>query len=70
MGLAEAKAKKEDLMRSVSHFINGQSVTRADGVTRPVCACGDLNEYGEDGIRFFTRTKVVTQRWPHGGPAT
>jgi malonate-semialdehyde dehydrogenase (acetylating)/methylmalonate-semialdehyde dehydrogenase len=31
---------------------------------------GDLNQYGEDSIRFFTRTKVVTQRWPHGGPAT
>ncbi len=28
----------------------------------------DLNQYGEDSIRFFTRTKVVTQRWPHGGP--
>jgi malonate-semialdehyde dehydrogenase (acetylating) / methylmalonate-semialdehyde dehydrogenase len=31
-------------------------------------AFGDLNQYGEDSIRFFTRTKVVTQRWPHGGP--
>jgi malonate-semialdehyde dehydrogenase (acetylating)/methylmalonate-semialdehyde dehydrogenase len=28
-------------------------------------AFGDLNQYGEDSIRFFTRTKVVTQRWPH-----
>lgn len=25
---------------------------------------GDLNQYGMDGIRFFTRTKTVTQRWP------
>ncbi|MBJ7418316.1 MAG: hypothetical protein JHC88_23185, partial [Niveispirillum sp.] len=25
---------------------------------------GDLNQYGTDGIRFFTRTKTVTQRWP------
>ncbi|MGO9437376.1 MAG: CoA-acylating methylmalonate-semialdehyde dehydrogenase [Terracidiphilus sp.] len=33
-------------------------------------AFGDLNQYGEDSIRFFTRTKVVTQRWPHGGPVT
>lgn len=32
-------------------------------------AFGDLNQYGEDSIRFFTRTKVVTQRWPPGGPA-
>jgi malonate-semialdehyde dehydrogenase (acetylating)/methylmalonate-semialdehyde dehydrogenase len=28
---------------------------------------GDLNQYGLDGVRFFTRTKVVTQRWPRGG---
>jgi malonate-semialdehyde dehydrogenase (acetylating)/methylmalonate-semialdehyde dehydrogenase len=27
-------------------------------------AFGDLNQYGQDGVRFFTRTKVVTQRWP------
>jgi malonate-semialdehyde dehydrogenase (acetylating)/methylmalonate-semialdehyde dehydrogenase len=33
-------------------------------------AFGDLNQYGEDSIRFFTRTKVVTQRWPHGGLPT
>lgn len=30
---------------------------------------GDLNQYGMDGIRFYTRTKTVTQRWPKGGPA-
>jgi malonate-semialdehyde dehydrogenase (acetylating) / methylmalonate-semialdehyde dehydrogenase len=30
-------------------------------------AFGDLNQYGEDSIRFFTRTKVVTQRWPSTG---
>jgi len=33
-------------------------------------AFGDLNQYGEDSIRFFTRTKVVTQRWPHSRPVT
>ncbi len=33
-------------------------------------AFGDLNQYGEDSIRFFTRTKVVTQRWPHSGSTT
>jgi malonate-semialdehyde dehydrogenase (acetylating)/methylmalonate-semialdehyde dehydrogenase len=27
---------------------------------------GDLNQYGMDGVRFFTRTKTVTQRWPQG----
>src|SRR4029077_261967 len=25
---------------------------------------GDLHMYGPDGIRFYTRTKVVTSRWP------
>ncbi|MET7639432.1 CoA-acylating methylmalonate-semialdehyde dehydrogenase [Streptomyces sp. NPDC005438] len=28
---------------------------------------GDLNQYGEDSIRFCTRTKTVTSRWPAGG---
>ncbi len=28
---------------------------------------GDLNQYGMDGVRFYTRTKTVTQRWPTGG---
>jgi malonate-semialdehyde dehydrogenase (acetylating) / methylmalonate-semialdehyde dehydrogenase len=28
---------------------------------------GDLNQYGLDGVRFYTRTKTVTQRWPGGG---
>ncbi|MDR0779236.1 MAG: CoA-acylating methylmalonate-semialdehyde dehydrogenase [Pseudomonadales bacterium] len=32
-------------------------------------AFGDLNQYGQDGIRFFTRTKTVTARWPKGGVA-
>jgi acyl-CoA reductase-like NAD-dependent aldehyde dehydrogenase len=32
-------------------------------------AFGYFNQYGEDSIRFFTRTKVVTQRWPHGEAA-
>jgi malonate-semialdehyde dehydrogenase (acetylating)/methylmalonate-semialdehyde dehydrogenase len=28
---------------------------------------GDMNQYGMDGVRFYTRTKTVTQRWPKGG---
>jgi hypothetical protein len=24
----------------------------------------DLHMYGPDGIQFYTRTKVVTERWP------
>ncbi len=31
-------------------------------------AFGDHNQYGMDSIRFFTRTKTVTQRWPGTGP--
>jgi len=27
----------------------------------------DLNQYGTDSVRFFTRTKVVTQRWAGDG---
>lgn len=29
-------------------------------------AFGDLNQYGEDGVRFYTKTKTVTTRWPSG----
>ncbi|MGV9752880.1 CoA-acylating methylmalonate-semialdehyde dehydrogenase [Nocardia farcinica] len=28
---------------------------------------GDLNQHGPDSIRFYTKTKTVTQRWPDGG---
>ena len=28
---------------------------------------GDLNQYGMDGVRFYTRQKIVTQRWPVSG---
>jgi malonate-semialdehyde dehydrogenase (acetylating)/methylmalonate-semialdehyde dehydrogenase len=28
---------------------------------------GDLAAYGPDGIRFYTRRKTITQRWPAGG---
>ncbi len=30
---------------------------------------GDAHAYGTDGVRFFTRGKVVTSRWPAGSPA-
>ncbi len=29
-------------------------------------AFGDLNQYGTDGVRFYTKVKTVTQRWPDG----
>ena len=28
---------------------------------------GDLSTYGPDSIRFYTRRKTITQRWPAGG---
>ena len=28
---------------------------------------GDVDQYGMEGLRFWTRTKKVTQRWPDGG---
>ena len=27
---------------------------------------GDLNQHGPDSIRFYTRTKTITSRWPSG----
>ena len=30
---------------------------------------GDTHMYGPDGIHFYTRTKVVTTRWPEAGPS-
>ena len=27
---------------------------------------GDLNQHGPDAIRFYTRTKTITSRWPSG----
>ena len=27
---------------------------------------GDLNQHGPDSIKFWTRTKTVTTRWPSG----
>ncbi|MBS1220001.1 MAG: mmsA1, partial [Proteobacteria bacterium] len=28
---------------------------------------GDLYAYGPDSVRFYTRRKTVSQRWPAGG---
>ncbi len=30
---------------------------------------GDLHVHGMDGVRFYTRTKAVTTRWPDDGSA-
>jgi malonate-semialdehyde dehydrogenase (acetylating)/methylmalonate-semialdehyde dehydrogenase len=28
---------------------------------------GDLHAYGPDGVRFYTKRKTITQRWPSAG---
>ena len=28
---------------------------------------GDLHAYGPDGVRFYTKRKTITQRWPSSG---
>ncbi|MEJ7777675.1 MAG: CoA-acylating methylmalonate-semialdehyde dehydrogenase [Sphingomicrobium sp.] len=28
---------------------------------------GDVNQHGMEGVRFWTKTKTITQRWPDGG---
>ena len=29
---------------------------------------GDMNAYGEEGVRFYTRQKSIMQRWPESTP--
>ena len=29
-------------------------------------AFGDANQHGMEGVRFWTKTKTITQRWPDG----
>jgi malonate-semialdehyde dehydrogenase (acetylating)/methylmalonate-semialdehyde dehydrogenase len=29
-------------------------------------AFGDVNQHGPEGIRFYTKVKTITQRWPEG----
>lgn len=33
-------------------------------------AFGDINQHGMEGVRFWTKTKTVTQRWPDGSALT
>ena len=30
-------------------------------------AFGDTNQHGMEGVKFFTKVKTITQRWPDGG---
>jgi malonate-semialdehyde dehydrogenase (acetylating) / methylmalonate-semialdehyde dehydrogenase len=29
---------------------------------------GDIDQHGPEGVRFWTKNKKITQRWPDGGP--
>jgi malonate-semialdehyde dehydrogenase (acetylating)/methylmalonate-semialdehyde dehydrogenase len=29
-------------------------------------AFGDMNQHGPEGVRFYTKVKTVTSRWPTG----
>ena len=31
-------------------------------------AFGDVNQHGMEGVRFWTKVKTITQRWPDGSP--
>ena len=31
-------------------------------------AFGDVNQHGMEGVRFWTKVKTITQRWPDGAP--
>ncbi len=31
-------------------------------------AFGDTNQHGMEGVRFWTKVKTITQRWPDGSP--
>ncbi|MGJ3649269.1 CoA-acylating methylmalonate-semialdehyde dehydrogenase [Sphingomonas sp. GlSt437] len=31
-------------------------------------AFGDINQHGPEGVRFWTKIKTITQRWPDGAP--
>lgn len=33
-------------------------------------AFGDTNQHGMEGVKFYTKVKTVTQRWPDGGVTT
>jgi malonate-semialdehyde dehydrogenase (acetylating)/methylmalonate-semialdehyde dehydrogenase len=30
-------------------------------------AFGDINQHGPEGVRFYTKVKTITARWPKGG---
>jgi hypothetical protein len=44
-------------MRTIEHWINGSPSPAGSSRTTPI--------HGPEGVRFYTREKVVTSRWPH-----
>jgi len=43
--------------------VNGGHVWQAGEI---LSHFGDLNQHGPDSVRFYTKTKTVTSRWPSG----
>ena len=53
-----------DLMRRI--WVEGDERVDRTGVgTRSLF--GDLHAYGPDAVRFYTKRKTITQRWPSAG---
>ena len=49
----------------IAHYIYSRGT--ANG--KRVQGFGDIGQYGQEGLRFWTKTTVVTQRWPDGTAA-
>jgi len=58
---AVAIADATDVDRAVGEVGRGIEVV---DFARKDSLFGDLHMHGADGVRFFTRTKAVTERWP------
>jgi hypothetical protein len=54
-------------LRTVQHWIGGVATAGTSSRTAPVWnpATGESHVHGPEGVRFYTRAKVVTSRWPH-----
>ena len=49
-------------MSNIHHLINGKHIAIGGGWKRSLF--GDIHAYGPDGVRFYSRRKAITQRWP------
>ena len=48
----------ENHVKDLSRWTPGVNVGRSH-------VFGDLHVHGMEGVKFYTRTKVITTRWPH-----